>query len=299
MTDTTNMRVLVVGGSGMLGHKVCETLRDRFETWATVRSRSALPPSLLDKGAVLADVRADAFDSVVGAVEACRPAVIVNCVGVVKQLKAASDPIPSIAINALFPHRLAALAHAAGARLIHISTDCVFAGTRGRYTEADVADATDLYGRTKWLGEVTGPGCLTLRTSIIGRELSGATGLTEWFLSNRGRSVKGYTQARFSGLTTIALSAVIAEVISRHRDLEGLYHVASDPISKYDLLHRLNAAFGAGAAIEPSDDVRIDRSLDGSRFRAATGLSIPGWDAMIAGMVADPAPYEEWRQHRV
>jgi dTDP-4-dehydrorhamnose reductase len=299
MTDSSSTRLLVIGGTGMLGHKVWQLFRDRFDSWVTVRSVQAPAADLFARDRVIPDVHADDFASVAAACEIARPAVVLNCVGIVKQLKAGSDPVPSISINALFPHRLAALTRGIGARLIHISTDCVFAGRRGHYSERDTPDATDLYGRTKLLGEVSGPGCLTLRTSIVGRELSATTGLAEWFLAQRGGHAKGYRQARFSGLTTRALSALLAELVDRHPALDGVYHVASEPISKYDLLCKLNNAYSAGVSIEASDDVRIDRTLDGSAFRQATALAIPGWDDMIADMASDPTPYEEWRRTRV
>lgn len=300
MTTSSRPRVLVVGGTGMLGHKAWQLFGERFDAWATVRRAPAHRATELFSGdRTITGVNVDDFETVVRACGIARPTVIVNCVGIVKQLKAAADPIQSITINALFPQRLAALAREAGARAIHISTDCVFSGRRGNYSERDAPDASDLYGRTKLLGEIAGPGCLTLRTSIIGRELSATTGLLEWFLSQQGRRVKGYTSARFSGLTTRALASVLGDVIERHPSLQGMYHVASEPISKYDLLCRLNQAYGAAVTIEPSDEVQIDRTLDGSSFRNATGLAIPGWDAMINAMAADPTPYEEWRQTRV
>ena len=284
----------------MLGHKVWQVFRDRFDTWVTVRSApSHRATGLFPADRTITGVDADDFDSIVRACGIARPNVIVNCVGIVKQVKAAADPLPSITINALFPHRTAALADALGARTIHISTDCVFSGSRGQYSERDVPDAYDLYGRTKLLGEISGPGRLTLRTSIIGRELAATTGLTEWFLGHRGGRVKGYTQAAFSGLTTAALAALLAEIVEHHRDLNGVYHVASAPITKYDLIQRLNSAYRAGVQIEPSDDVRIDRTLDGSAFNAATGIAARSWDDMIEEMVADPTPYDEWRQTRV
>ena len=300
MTDSSGIRVLVIGGTGMLGHKVWQVFRERFDTWVTVRAHQDHPGMGLFTGdRVIADVRVDDFDSIVRAYAVARPAVVVNCVGIVKQLKAAADPLPSLVVNALFPHRTAALAGALGARMIHISTDCVFSGSRGNYSERDTPDAGDLYGRTKLLGEISGPGCLTLRTSILGRELSATTGLAEWFLAQRGKRAMGYRHALFSGLTTRALAAVLVDVIERHPALEGVYHVASQPISKYDLLCKLNHAYAAGVDIEPSVDVRIDRTLDGSSFQQATGLTIRGWDDMIADMASDPTPYEEWRRARV
>ena len=300
MTRRSGARVLVVGGTGMLGHKVWQVFRERFETWVTVRSAEGLECTGLFSGdRVIPDVQVERFDTVVRACATANPSVIVNCAGIVKQRKAAADTLSSIAVNALFPHQAAAQARAAGARFIHISTDCVFAGTRGSYSERDTPDATDVYGRTKLLGEVAGPGSLTLRTSIIGRELAGATGLTEWFLAQRGGRVKGFTRAWFSGVTTLALANTLAEVIDHHSSLEGIYHVASAPISKYDLLRKLNEVYAAGIDIEPADDLQIDRTLDGSAFADATGLRAAGWDQMLADMTSDPTPYDQWRRQRV
>jgi dTDP-4-dehydrorhamnose reductase len=223
---------------------------------------------------------------------------VVNCVGVVKQLAAAKDPVESIAINALHPQVLARACVARGIRFVHISTDCVFDGARGSYREDDVPNATDLYGRSKALGEVDGPGCLTLRTSMIGRELSGTSGLVEWFLTRRGDTADGYAKAVFSGFTTAALASLILQVVTNHAGLEGLYHVSAAPIDKLQLLTRLNRAYGASVVIRPRDQPVIDRSLDSTRFRDATGYTPPTWEAMIAALAADPTPYEALRHLR-
>jgi dTDP-4-dehydrorhamnose reductase len=287
------MRVLILGAGGMLGHKVWQIFRDRFDCRAAMRTRLGLP--LFDDDRVIGGFDAGDFDGVTRLIEEIRPDVVVNCIGVVKQLAAAHDPIASITLNALFPHVVARACAEAGARMIHISTDCVFAGARGNYNEDDVPDATDLYGRSKLLGEVSGPH-LTIRTSIIGRELRMANGVVEWFLSNRGGSVRGFTKAVFSGVTTTTLAQMLADVIEQHPGLHGLYHVAGGAITKYDLLVMLNEAFDAGVAITPDDSVVIDRTLDASRFRSATGLVPPAWPEMIAALAAESPQYERWRK---
>jgi dTDP-4-dehydrorhamnose reductase len=213
-------------------------------------------------------------------------------------LAAAKDPVLSLTINSLLPHRLQRLAIAEGARLIHISTDCVFNGRTGMYTEDDPSDATDLYGRTKFLGETSGPGALTLRTSIIGRELSTASGLVEWFLLHRGGRVEGYTRAIYTGFTTDAMSRLLQSVLLEHPSLEGTLQVSSDPINKYDLLRLLDRAYRTVTDIVPSDAVQIDRSLDSSRFRAMTGFVPPSWADMVDRMAADPTPYDAWHRAR-
>ena len=290
------MRLLILGGGGMLGHKLWQVCRERFDTSVTVRGPASAYRryALFDESRLISGVDAGDFDSIIRAMGTAKPQVVVNCIGIVKQLAAARDPIQSLSVNALFPHRVAALCEAAGARFVHISTDCVFAGTRGRYTEADVQDATDLYGRSKGLREVGAP-ALTLQTSIIGREMASASGLVEWFLANRGRTVDGYTRAFFSGLTTAALSEVIAGILIEQPGLAGLWHLAADPISKHGLLVMMRDTLAVPIDILPRDEPAIDRTLDGSRLVAAAGLRIPGWAAMIRGLADDPTPYDDWR----
>lgn len=268
-------RVLIAGGTGMLGHVLLERLTPRFETFATIRGSA-------EDSRILGGI--DAFDPEAArrAITTLRPAVVVNCIGVVKQRPEGQDPLVCVPVNALFPHRLAAACDEVGARLIHISTDCVFSGRRGHYRESDLPDAEDLYGRSKLLGE-PGQQHLTLRTSLLGRELQGTNGLLEWFLAQSG-SVRGYTRAMFSGLTTAVFAEVIEDVILGHPALRGLYHVAAEPVSKYELLLLLREAFGKAISIEPDESVVVDRTLDGSRFRTATGFVAPSWGEMVAGL---------------
>jgi dTDP-4-dehydrorhamnose reductase len=290
------MRLLILGGGGMLGHKLWQVCGPRFDTHVTVRGPASAYRryGIFDDARLIPGVDAGDFDSVIRAMGLARPDAVVNCVGIVKQLAAARDSIQSLSVNALFPHRVAALCAATGARFVHISTDCVFAGTKGRYTEDDVPDATDLYGRSKLLGEVGAP-ALTLRTSMIGRELSTSSGLVEWFLANRGRTVDGYTRACFSGLTTGALSHVIAEILEHHPGIAGLQHLAGDPVNKHELLMLLRDTLAIPIDIHPRDEPAIDRTLDGTRLRAATRLRLPGWPEMIRGLAQDPTPYDDWR----
>jgi dTDP-4-dehydrorhamnose reductase len=292
------MRTLILGGSGMLGHKLSQTLGGRFETYSTFRQVPAALESLgvYDRVQVLGQVEVSDFDSVARSLSAKRPDVVINCIGIVKQDAAAHDSIQSISVNALFPHRLAQLCRAAGARLVDISTDCGFSGRKGNYDETDESDAQDLYGKTKFLGEVSGPGCLTIRTSMIGRELKGSHGLVEWLLSQRGQKVRGFERAIFSGFTTRALSGIIADVIEQRPELEGVYHVAAQPITKFDLLTMINQIFGLNIEIDPDDSLVCDRSLNGQRFETATGFVPPAWPEMIEQMRADATRYEEIRE---
>lgn len=281
----------------MLGHKLGQTLAPRFETHLTFRGSRALDSrvGLPESARAVGQVSVEDFESVERCVATARPDVIVNCIGIVKQDAAAKNSLQSISVNALFPHRLAQLTQDTGARLIHISTDCVFSGSQGNYDEQDDADARDLYGRTKLLGEVDAPGCLTIRTSMIGRELHGAHGLVEWFLSQEGKQVRGFKRAVFSGFTSLALSAIIAGVIERHPELRGVYHVAATPITKFDLLSLIKKVYGLSMEIEADETFACDRSLNGARFQQATGFVPPAWPEMIREMHSDPTPYAQIR----
>jgi len=295
------MKVLVLGGEGMLGHKVYQVLSRRFETYVTFKDPTGLWTRFpmyesLGPDRIMGGVNALDLDSLVQALARVRPEVVINCIGIVKQLKEARDPIISLTLNSLFPHRLANLCMASGARLFHVSTDCVFSGRKGNYTEDDLPDAEDLYGRTKLLGEVNRPGCLTIRTSIFGRDLLKSNAFLEWFLSNRGGRVKGYKNAIYTGFPTLVLARIMGDIIVQHPDLSGLYQIASQPISKYELLVRIRDAMKLDVDIEPYDDPPCDRSLNAARFLAVTGYQIPTWDGMLAELAADPAPYDEWRK---
>jgi dTDP-4-dehydrorhamnose reductase len=282
----------------MLGHKLWQTFRDRFDTYVTFRQSAASYAGhvIFDQSRALGGVSAQDFDSVVSALSRVRPEVVVNCIGIVKQDAAAKDALASISINALFPHRLARLCQATGVRLLHLSTDCVFSGRRGSYEEVDAADAEDLYGRSKLLGEVAAENCLTIRTSMIGRELAGAHGLLEWFLSQRGQSVRGFRRAIFSGFTTLALSEIIASIINDHAQLQGVWHVAAEPISKFDLLTLIKETADLEIEIEPDESFVCDRSLNDERFRRATGFVPPSWSAMISQLFQDTTPYAQIRR---
>ncbi len=277
------MRVLILGGDGMLGHQLLLSLGPRHDVRVTLRQdwEAYAGQALFSQREAYFGVDARDGTRLLEVVGDFMPQAIINCVGIVKQRAQAKSSIPSLEINALLPHRLALVAKAAGCRLVHLSTDCVFSGRDGGYTEEHVADAEDLYGRTKLLGEVSGPGCITLRTSIIGRELKQKTGLIEWFLAQEGRSVQGFRGAIYSGFTTQEMARIIEKLLVQHPAAHGLYHVSSAPISKYELLMKLKAALSLNITIEPQDEFRCDRSLDSARFRNQFGYQPPSWDEMI------------------
>jgi dTDP-4-dehydrorhamnose reductase len=292
------MRILILGGSGMLGHRLWVELSKAHQAWITVRSSAKGIPDLpgMDRSRIRAGVEATNFDEVTRALASIQPDVVINCIGIVKQLPLSNDPLTALEINALLPHRISLICRAAKIRMIHFSTDCVFSGKNERaYTEVDQSDAEDLYGRAKFLGEVSyRPHTLTLRTSIIGRELTRRYGLVEWFLSQR-QAVNGYQKSLFSGFTTGAIARILIDHVLPNPQLTGVYHLSSYSISKYDLLQLIKKEYGLGIEIEPDTTVTCNRTLDSSRFRAETGFQPPTWPEMIDAMQADTIPYEKWK----
>ncbi len=279
-------KVLVLGASGMLGNAVLRLFAQSpgYRVAGSARSSGAL--RLLPKdlqSSVVCGVDVENVDALARLLAQARPQVVINCIGLVKQLAEADDPLAAIPINSLLPHRLARLCDLAGARLIHISTDCVFAGTKGMYSETDPSDAKDLYGRSKFLGEVDYPNAVTLRTSIIGHELSTAHGLVGWFLAQKG-GVKGYTRAIFSGLPTVELARVMRDVVIPRAELRGVYHVSSEPIAKYDLLRLIAQQYGKSMEIMPDGSLAIDRSLNSTRFRDLTNYRPSAWPELVRRM---------------
>jgi dTDP-4-dehydrorhamnose reductase len=284
----------------MLGHVLFDRLHEGgvHEVWATVRTADGVRPPLPLREWLVPGVQADRLETLAAAVERLRPDVVVNCIGLIKQRPAAEDPVAAIGLNALFPHQVARMCGAAGARLVHISTDCVFDGTKGKYTEADIPNALDIYGRTKTLGEVTAGDAVTLRTSFIGHELREQYGLVEWLLSQAG-PVKGFRGAVYSGFPSVELARIVEEHVIPRPDLRGVYHVSSSPISKYELLRLVAEQYGRRMAIEPDDSFRVDRSLDSSRFRGQTGYEPPAWPEMVRRMHAHFRSASVYRERRV
>ena len=277
------MRLLILGGSGMLGHQLWRGLHAQHDTWVTLRRPVAdfAVHNLFD------EAKAIQFDDITDdtalerALGQAKPEAVINCVGLIKQRDEASDEALTLRVNAEFPHRLAKRCGEAGARLIHFSTDCIFAGTKGNYTESDPSDAADLYGQSKHQGEVADAHSVTLRTSVIGHELATNLALLDWFLSQRGQAIRGFTKAIYSGFTTLEMARIADRILTQHTDLSGVWHVASEPISKFGLLELCREKLGWEGVIEPNDEFVCDRSLNADRFNAATGYTPPSWEAMI------------------
>lgn len=282
------MKIVVFGASGMIGSAMFRVLSAKtgWQVWGTLRSADAkrfFSSDQQDK--LVAGVDVEKQDALVRMFVQVQPDVALNCIGLTKHHKEAGDPLLALPLNALLPHRMADLCAVAGTRLIHVSTDCVFAGTKGNYGESDAPDAGDVYGKSKHLGEVDYPHAVTLRTSTIGHELQSAYGLLEWFLSQQG-SCNGFSRAIFSGLPNTVFAQVVRDVVIPRPDLRGLYHVGADPIGKYELLKLIARVYGKQIDIVRDDEFTIDRSLNSARFNQATGYKPAGWPELIQAMRA-------------
>lgn len=281
------MKILILGATGMLGSALVGAFARHGSHEVVATARRPMGENEIAAGpncSLRVEPQIVNADRLTEVLKELRPDAVINCIGIIKQLDEAKDPLVAIPINAVFPHRVSHLCGLAGARLVHISTDCVFSGFKGNYRESDFADADDLYGRTKLLGEVTAaPHAVTLRTSIIGHELASSLSLVDWFLAQTGQT-KGFTRAIFSGLPTVELADIIINTVLPRPDLHGLYHVSAAPIDKYSLLKLLAAAYGKQIEITPVDEPVIDRSLDSSRFRETTGYQPTDWPELVEKM---------------
>lgn len=289
-------KILVLGVTGMLGHKIFQVLhRDFANLTGTMRGKLGDPRyAPVEKlGAAIIE-HFDARDPVaVGdALRDLRPAIVVNCIGAIKQRAEAADAVASIQLNSVLPHAIAREIRSWNGRLIHFSTDCVFSGKLGNYTEQSVSDAEDIYGKSKYLGEALTGNSLVLRTSIIGRELAYRDSLLEWFLSMNHKTVRGFTRAWWSGVTTIHLSGLVSDIIRTKPELAGLYQVSSGKTSKYDLLCLLREVYALDVEITPDAEFHCDRSLVGDRLRDAIGYVSPAWPDLIQELVNDPTEYD-------
>jgi dTDP-4-dehydrorhamnose reductase len=298
MAGNNEERILILGGSGTLGHKLWQLLPAKFpDIYVSLRKSKSFyekcglfnGPNVID-GLDLQD-----FGRLNAVLKEIHPSVIVNCAGVTVRRQEAEDKISNIAVNALLPHKIEKWCLENSARLIHFSTDCVFDGKVGNYDENSPPDSRDLYGITKFLGEVQSPYVLTIRTSLIGREIFGGTELLEWFLAQKGKRVKGFCNALFTGLTTNRLAVLVCELIEKFPNLNGLYHVSSEMVSKYELLKLMKEAYKIDIEIEPEYEFECRRNLNCDKFTNATGFQRPSWRQMMLDMAADQTPYDQWR----
>lgn len=280
------MKILILGASGLIGSTTLRVLSERkdWEVYGSIRAETAKPllPTIDDSRFVM-NLDVHNFSSVIQAFDEIKPDVLINCVGATKHKKEGNNPIDAIDLNALLPHKLVQICALANCRFIHISTDCVFSGDSGLYTESSATDAQDVYGKSKALGEVDYGNAITLRTSTIGHELQTKYGLLDWFLAQE-EVCKGFSRAIFSGLPTVVFAEIIRDIVLQHPELKGLFNVAAAPINKYDLLQLIAKVYNKKINITLDDSFIINRSLDASKFNQATGYNPPDWQRLIEAM---------------
>lgn len=288
----TKERILILGATGMIGNVLFRKLSQnkKYVVFGTTRGNN--------REDLINGVNIEDIDSVIRVISETKPTTVFNCIGLIKQMPNANDPTIAIYMNSLYPHRLAYILSLSNIRLIHFSTDCVFSGEKGNYKETDLSDATDIYGKTKYLGEtVTYKNCLTLRTSCIGHELQNYHGLIEWFLTQR-KSVWGYEGAIYSGIPTVELAEILIKFVIPNRKLNGLYQISSTPISKYDLLKLVAKIYGKNIKINNEKSVIIDRSLDSNKFSKKTGYRTPAWEVLIKKMHQDYLSNSQYKKYK-
>jgi len=286
------MKILITGGNGMLGHQMYLSFKETHDVYATFRQDFSTYEKfgLFDPKKCFGNLSAENISGFEEVISTLKPDAVVNCIGAIKQKD--DDKTINEKVNGEFPHKLAAICEEQGCRLIHFSTDCVFSGTKGAYRENDPSEVQDNYGKTKFAGELRDyPHCLTIRASFIGYELDMVSGLFEWFLSQKGNTIKGFTNAIFTGFTTREMCRIVEMILTKHQEMSGLYHVSATPISKFDLLKKIEERMKLGITILPSDDFHCDRSLDSQSFRDATGYVPPSWDEMINELALIKRPY--------
>ena len=279
------MRILLLGANGMIGHQLFSYFSGRHETYGTLRGADSLLAEV-NKGRVITGVDVRDFEGLSNIIAAVMPNILLNCTGIVKQIGGKHSVSEQILLNAMLPHRLAELSESMNFKSVTFSSDCVFDGVKGNYTEKDVPNAADIYGATKALGEANYANALTIRTSTVGLELGNKHGLVEWFLSQRGQ-IEGFARAIYSGLTTIELARYVEHILVNYPDLLGLHQAAAEKISKFDLLNMLSEKLGRkDIEIAKNTNFECDRSLDGSKLQSLTQYCVPSWDSMLTSLAS-------------
>jgi len=263
----------------MIGHKIAQVLEKKNDIIGTSR-KSIKPIDLgLKKSKIIYKDFADNTDF--NFIKNLMPDIIINCVGITTRRINNTNISQLEFINSKLPHILADWAIINNRKLIHLSTDCVFSGKTGNYIDDSYHDATDLYGRSKSLGEVNNKNTLTIRTSLIGREIFNFTELFEWFYRNKGGKVSGYDNVIYSGLTTIRLGKILEKIINDFPNLIGIYNFSSEPITKYSLLNLINKHFELGVQIFKDTKIKSNKVLISKKFTEITAINPPNWNDLI------------------
>ena len=282
------MKILILGSNGLVGNTISRYFfeKENYQTIAILRDYSKLKlfhKKFHQKFLVIENILD--YEKTKKIIKSVKPDILINCLGITnKEITNNPKQIEKfIIINSLFPHWLQRLCSNIDARLIHFSTDCIFSGKKGFYSEKDIPDPPDIYGRSKLLGELNYENTLTIRKSVIGHELASKNGLLEWFLA-QNNCVQGYKNVIFSGITVLELARLIDTYIIPRSDLKGILNISGQSISKFDLLKILANVYNKSIEIIPNESMNINRTLNGSQFNKLTGYRISPWSSLIKSM---------------
>ena len=277
------MKILILGADGMIGHKMAQSL-SHFDLYLNSRSKSNylheyFPSSTLSNFDFLNQNIEDLIVKI-------SPDYIINAVGITIR-RGASDNKETNFLNSQLPKKIDFWCKENQKKQIHFSTDCVFSGEKGNYNDLDLPDAKDDYGKSKGEGEINSNSTITIRSSMIGREIYNKTELLEWVISNKNKKIKGFDNAIYSGVTTLWMSNTVNEIIKNYPDLYGIYNISSPPISKYDLIAKINIYFKLNIKLERDSSYYSNKSLNSDRFFSGTNFTKPNWDEMLNDLYLD------------
>jgi dTDP-4-dehydrorhamnose reductase len=290
------MKILILGGNGMIGHKMYQVISKKYpNTWVLFKKKydSVQNNLLFKKDFVIDDFDVSDFSKLIQLLNHLKVDIIINAIGLTIRRNVYDIHSKSILINSVLPHILNEWVISNNKRLIHFSTDCVFSGKDGFYTEDSFVDSIDFYGRTKGLGEIISSNTLTLRSSMIGLELENKTELLEWFLSNKNGVVQGYNRAIYSGITTNCMANFVEKIIEHYPNINGLYNVSSEKITKFDLLNLFNDYFQTNINIVPNNLYVTNKVLNSDKFYKITGFKKPDWENLIKDLVNDSKEHKQ------
>jgi dTDP-4-dehydrorhamnose reductase len=283
------MRILILGADGMIGHKIAQSLEDFELILASRKSISSKSIGIINGKMVLHNLITDSLDLLL---DNTTPDIIINCAGITTRRGVEDNIVNTELLNSDLPHKLDSWANLNSKKLIHFSTDCVFSGNRGNYLDNDFADAEDIYGKSKALGEVNSPNTLTIRCSMIGRELYNFTELFEWLKKNKNKKIEGYSKVFYSGITTVRMGKILNQILNKNLNLSGIYNISSTPISKFDLLVKLSKAFNLNVDIKQNKNNKSNKVLISEKFTEITGIYPPNWDDLISEFEEDCNKYK-------
>ena len=279
------MKIFITGIDGMIGHKIAQSLSKEH----TIIGSSRKNIKSEDLGINDCELITHDFlkDDILEILDKINPEIIVNCAGITIRRGINDNYDNTILLNSNLPHIIDDWTERNQSKLIHFSSDCVFSGKKGNYLDESIPDATDLYGLSKSRGEVKSKNTLTIRCSIIGREIFNHTELFEWIYSMRGKQIKGYNNVLYSGVTSIWMGRVLKKILKYHTELSGIYNISSEPITKYSLLNLINEHFKLGIEISRDNKIKSNKVLISKKFTEITDINPPNWDDLMTELKED------------